>query len=414
MAWLRDWSWRIAILALPWQTRWFQEGPMAGGLPWEQGRPSFFLVWIPMIITIFIACADFKQHPDERDEIQVTDWMLFAGILLLGLPAFVSIHAQASWQWLTQIILLVFFGWSLQQLKAKPREVMAWAVGSLVPHAVLGLWQFVSQSVVGSKWLGISAQNPLTLGVSIVEAAGQRVLRAYGGFPHPNIFGGWLAFGLVATLYLAKDTVKRYERILLCITASLFSVVLVFTFSRSAWIAAVLGISATFFVLWRQSKTAVEKWRFGFLTILIVASASLVAFSIRDLIFIRALPTTRLETKSVDERQSAIANAWSLVREERLLGQGQNTAILALDRAGKGIVPPHFIPLLVLLETGWIGVLGVVLLMARWLMKARGASFVPLMTAVPLVLLDHYLWSIWAGQALLLWLALFPLTDEQK
>ena len=387
---------------------------MAGGLPWEQGRPSFYVSWIPMIVTIFIACADFKQHPDERDDIQVTDWMLFAGILLLGLPAFVSIHAQASWQWLTQIILLVFFGWSLQQLKVKPRDVMVWAVGSLVPHALLGLWQFVTQGIAGSKWLGISAQNPLTLGVSIVEAAGQRVLRAYGGFPHPNIFGGWSAFGLVATLALAKEATKRHERILLSMTACLFSTVLVLTFSRSAWLAAVLGISATFFVLWRQTTSVAEKWRFSFLALMMVASVSLVAFSIRDLIFVRALPTTRLETKSVNERQTSIANAWSLVREERLLGQGQNTAILALDQAGKGIIPPHFIPLLILLETGWIGVLGVTLLMARWLMKARFAALVPLMTAAPLVFLDHYLWSIWAGQALLLWLALFPLTDKEK
>lgn len=387
---------------------------MAGGFPWEQGRLSVYAAWIPMLVTIFIACADFKQHPDERDDIQLTDWMLFAGILLLGLPAFVSMYPQASWQWLTQIILLVFFGWSLQQLKLKPREVMIWAVGSLVPHALLGLWQFFAQTVTGSKWLGMAPQNPLTLGVSVVEVAGQRVLRAHGGFPHPNLFGGWLAFGLVTTLYLAKDMVKRHERVLLSSIACLFSIVLILTFSRSAWLAAFLGLAASVYALWRRRLTPEEKVRIGFLAIAVIVSAALVAFSVRGLMFVRAVPTTWLETKSVDERQTAIMNAWSLVREERLLGQGQNTAILALDRAGRGIVPPHFVPLLILLETGWIGVFGTVLLMTRWLMKARGAAFVPLMVAAPLVFLDHYLWSLWAGQSLLMWLALFPLTNKEN
>ncbi|MCK9361615.1 O-antigen ligase family protein [Patescibacteria group bacterium] len=406
MAWIREWGWKLAILALPWQTRWFQEGPMAGGLPWEQGRLSVYVAWIPMILTIFVACADFKENPEDRDEISITDWMLFAGILLLGLPAFVSVFPQASWQWLTQVILLVFFAWSLQQLKIKSRDILGWSVCSLVPHALLGMFQFFTQSVFGSKWLGMAAQHPATPGVSVVEAGGQRILRAYGGFPHPNIFGGWLAYGLSAVTLIAIQA-KQREKYILASAAIIFSVALVFTFSRSAWLAAALGVLTAALMAWRETKRY-------FVPGVILLSTLVTLFFVRDIALIRADTGTRLEQKSVSERSASLSAAQSLIPEEWWLGQGQNTAIFALDRAGKGIVPPHFIPILILLETGIIGVLGAVLLFGRWAAKSGWSSLLPLAIAIPLLLFDHYLWSIWSGQVLLMWLALLPLTKREK
>src|SRR5690349_15713914 len=57
MAWTRrlfEASWRLALLFLPWQTRWFLEGPSVNGFPWENGRISLYLSWIPLIVTIMI------------------------------------------------------------------------------------------------------------------------------------------------------------------------------------------------------------------------------------------------------------------------------------------------------------------------------------------------------------------------
>ncbi len=413
MAWIREWSWKIAILALPWQTRWFQEGPLVGGLPWEQGRLSVYLAWLPVIITIFIACGDFKQNPEDRDEIKLSDWMLFAGVLLLGLPAFVSVFPQASWQWLTQVILLVFFAWSLQQLKVKGREILGWSVISLIPHAVLGIGQFFTQSVFGSKWLGMAGQHPATPGVSVVEVAGRRVLRAYGGFPHPNILGGWLAYGLSAVVLLASQTTRR-EKYLLASAGLIFSTALVLTFSRAAWIAGALGGLAAVLTVWRSASSPKEKVRTWVIPGVILLSVFVTLFFVRDIALTRADSGTRLEQKSVSERSASISAGWSLVPEEWWLGQGPNTAIFALERAGKGMIPPHFIPLLILLETGLIGSIGALLLIGRWLMKNARESLLPLAIALPLLVFDHYLWSIWAGQVLLMWLALLPLTKREK
>lgn len=422
MEWLRNWSWRISIVLLPWQMRWFSAGGgpasggqdlLIGGLPWEQGRLSVYLSWLPMILTVFFACARFKEDLDDTP-LSVSDWAVVVGMLLLGLPAFVSVYPQASWQWLTQVILLAFFAWSLRQLRLGRRELLAWCVISIVPHALLGLWQFASQSVMGSKWLGIASQNPADPGVSVVASGGRRVLRAYGGFPHPNIFGGWLAFGLLAAAWLAASLKGRRARIALAAAAALFAAALVLTFSRAAWIAAAVGVAAVLVLTWKKAWTLEEKLRLFLAPIVIIVTAAGALAATWDLVSVRAMPDSRLEVKSVDERAAALSAAWKLVGEEWWLGQGQNTAIYALDRAGLGIVPPHFIFLLILLETGLIGSLGAALLLLRWLRHARTEGFLMLAVVAPLALFDHYLWSLWAGQSLAMWFAVLPFVNRSS
>lgn len=358
---------------------------------------SVYVAWVPMLVTIFLACA--KQREDKEDRSPtVHDWILYAGILLLGLPAFVSAYPQASWQWLTQVVLLAFFAWSLKRLQISGHDLLTWFVWSMVPHALLAIWQYATQFVAGTKWLGIATQDPASLGVSVVEVNGRRILRAYGGMPHPNLMGGWLAFGIVATTQL------RHKKLFMA-HCSLFIVALILTFSRSAWLAALAGLVAVFVV----SRKQIPKY----LPLVIMLVAGCTAFVVRDVMLVRASPEARLEQKSVSERSASMSAAWSLVPREWWLGQGQNTAIYVMDKAGKGMVPPHFIPLLILLETGIVGSLGVLLLLWRWIRTVGAGAFVPIAVAAPLIVFDHYLWSLWAGQALLMWLALLPLTKPR-
>ncbi len=393
---------------------------MVGGLPWEQGRLSIYLSWIPIVLVIFFACHQFKEDLEDKP-LSISDWAVVIGMLLLGLPAFVSFYPQASWQWLTQVMLLAFFAWSLRQLRVGRRELLTWSVWSIVPHALLGLWQYASQVVVGSKWLGIASQQPIDLGVSVIESGGRRVLRAYGGFPHPNIFGGWLAFGLVAVTWLAGPTADRMHRRWYAVAGALCAVALILTFSRAAWIAAAVGVVAVLVAMRKAAWTPEEKRRYFFVPIVIALTTLGALAASWELVSVRALPNSRLELKSVDERSAALSAAWTLVDEEWWLGQGHNTAMYALDRAGLGITPPHFVLLLMLLETGLLGLLGAVLLLLRWLRHARAEGFLMLAAVAPLALFDHYLWSLWAGQSLAMLFAVLPflaaspgLTSEEK
>jgi O-antigen ligase len=319
----------------------------------------------------------------------------------------VSIDPVVSIRWFLQATILVFFAWSLLQLHISRVEFLTCCVLAIVPEAVLGIGQFIGQEVIGSKWLGISSQLPSTLGVSVVEVGTKRILRAYGGLPHPNILGGWLAFGLVAATQIQKRT-------WVYVVTFLFSVALVCTFSRSAWIAAALGLLISGVSLWRASWTLDDKLRIIKTGLVILVSVGLVGIGVRDILFVRVSGDARLEQKSTDERMGAIRNAWSLIQNHPVLGSGPNTAIKVLDEAGLGIVPPHLTFVLILLETGILGALGLILLLGYWI-RLRGAQVIlSLFILLPLALFDHYLWSLWAGQCLLMLAMVYSLTKDEK
>ena len=63
-------------------------------------------------------------------------------------------------------------------------------LSSVFIHAVLGLYQFLSQSTFANKYLGIAMHDPAIVGTSVIETVSGRWLRAYGGLDHPNILAG--------------------------------------------------------------------------------------------------------------------------------------------------------------------------------------------------------------------------------
>ncbi|MFA6504302.1 MAG: hypothetical protein WCT54_05265, partial [Patescibacteria group bacterium] len=251
-----EFAWRATILALPWQTRIFWDAQLAGW-PWEQGRLSFYASWIPMLLAIvtFVILGRVRRDPGIQKEKQNPFDLslrrnLFWLVTALGACTIIAspppIGAAAMW-WI-QIILLASFFIVLLRADVNPRKVAFWFVIALIQHALLAIWQFATQTVVGSSLLGMSTQLPIDLGVSVVQTSAGRFLRAYGGFPHPNILGGWMAVGLLIVLTSfpllrgGKDRPRSAaeDRGLWSVEA-VFTLALFYSFSRSAWLAAAVG-----------------------------------------------------------------------------------------------------------------------------------------------------------------------------
>jgi O-antigen ligase len=405
--WALETTWRVAIFLLSWQARYFVEEPSVQGLSWEQGRLSFYVSWMPMLVTIgWVLWLDLKSKTPLRlpllkgEGLRKMMWLLI-GILLFLLPFFFSSYPRASLQWLVQAGLLLAFGWALFRLQVGWRRLAVWFVLSLVPHALLGLWQYADQFVYGSKWLGMATQDPLTKGVSVIESGGRRVLRAYGGFPHPNIFGGWLAAGLLVLSSLFIQAKKRWECAVWSLLSVVFSIVLVLTFSRSAWFTAMLGLalSTCLFFFRIQEK---RRRLFVFLgALLLVVSAT--GYSVRELILPRLSIVGRLEAKSIDERAQGWTEGWRFFWEHPFVGTGIGT----YNKVHETLVPPHNVWLLALNEIGIVGLLGVLLLFgfAAWKAYRKKILFSAfflsaLQTFFILSLFDYYLWSFWSGLGL--------------
>lgn len=447
MAWLRkSWPvlWRLATLSLPWQTRWFVEGVRVGGYAWEQGRISIYASWVLVLATI-VWSGFMGPSPSITTvvaRLRTRRGLLgIVGVSLILLSVFLSQSLRASGQWLIEMTLLVFFFAALARQRVTFLSFMQWLTIGLVPQIILAAQQWVTQTVIGSTILGIAPQHPITPGVSVIESFGHRILRVYGGFPHPNIFGGWLACVLPwMWIFLFRAKTFRAVVAYACL-GMLFSVVLLLTFSRSAWIACVVG---WLFVLYyflvherrhRPVSTATERdpanprdrrrrlaaW-LGVLAIVAVMVGTMGVE--RNVLTERVTSSSRLEVRSVDERTRALQMGWRLFLRHPWFGVGPDATILALDHEGFWTaedrttgppVPPHVLPIIILDELGLLGVIGGCLLLAAlWFIRYRHERprmlcWLPVVIILALGCFDHDLWSVWSGRVLFILAVVGPI-----
>ncbi|MDO8584303.1 MAG: O-antigen ligase family protein [bacterium] len=397
--------WRAAIVLLPWQMRYFLEGPLVNGYPWEQGRVSVYAYSIVMVATVLLALWIKRgQHKDVFNAKRF-GWLFGGGVLLILVSLF-TVSLRASLLFWSQIILLSAFFWALYAMRVSVVSVMRWFVVSLIPHAAFGIVQFFSQSVFASKWLGMSAQLPATSGVSVIETAGRRVLRAYGGLPHPNILGGWLAVGFLSGLRLAwREADKRLQGFLL-FAITLFATALFFTFSRSAWVAVLFGL---IFLFARRPESLGPPCRRSpwFIVPFLVPVALMIIYW--PLLYERTAGWTdtssRLEQLSATERTASLETGMITFKNNWIVGTGPGTSALVqamgTDRAGPP-VPPHMTWLMIVSEVGiagWFALIFLLVFLKRHRLTHLGAAI-----GVALLVLasfDHYLWSYWSGLSLL-------------
>jgi O-antigen ligase len=409
----------LAVLALPWQTRWFQEGPRLAGYPWEEGRISVYGSELLMIATIilglFVLLARQKTDQVKRTHPSRTV-LIVLGVSFFAFSFFTTSSLRGTTEWWMEALVLGAFFWTLKQWVSL-REFSFWFVLSLLPHALLGIWQAMSQQAVGAALLGIAAQEPAVRGVAVIEAGGLRWLRSYGGFPHPNILGGWLVVGvLVASVALKEQLLARKQRIFYYLSLVVCSLGLVFSYSRSAWLSLVLflGVSALSLLFSREKTHRLQSLLVMSLILLSCMSAILIR---PNLIFVRAQTETRLEQKSLSERAQGIQNGLRILREHPFVGSGfgANGLVIAELDLKEGHAPtipisPHFIPLLAAAELGLVG-MALLFVILLFLLRIRDgliqrrhffslSTILPLLVLLPIPCVDHYLWSYWSGKVL--------------
>ncbi|OGL74084.1 hypothetical protein A3E39_00635 [Candidatus Uhrbacteria bacterium RIFCSPHIGHO2_12_FULL_60_25] len=422
---LFDVAWRLAILALPWQTRWIYQQGMIGGSLWEQGTGATYLSWSFVLIAVFLSFlvarlqnrepGTWNREPLQKGGLRfpVPRSRFPIALLVLLIVSFFTASPTATSLWWLHVAILTLFAWTLVRAHV---DVTPWFILSLVPHAALGVWQYAAQDITGSTLLGIATQHPWTSGVSVVEHGLYRVLRAYGGFPHPNILGGWLAVGLTLLPGLARRSRSNPETLGLAACAVLFATALVLTFSRGAWIAAIVGLILAAWSVVRTSHADQDRqatWLVLAATVVAVAAG---LASQWDHVTARFTPTLRLERWSIEQRSYAVEEGWDAFLARPIVGWGPGSSLVAITTTRQAKFssrltvppePPHYVPLVALIETGIAGVLAMAYLAWRLLRPALGRdrwrTSLPLLSVLGLLMLtDHYLWTLWAGQALVM------------
>jgi O-antigen ligase len=240
-----------------------------------------------------------------------------------------------------------------------------WAVGSLAVllglQGAIGTAQFVKQGSIGLQWLGEGALDPQGQGISVIEVAGRRWLRAYGLTPHPNALGGYLSMSLLVCLG-SLSSVRTASRPWLGLSIALGSTGLLFTFSRSAWLGTLAGLAYMAVIIrpWRYVNWHARRTRrmAAIVSVVLVLAVVLFVAAFGDLLMTRFFHLDDpLERRSVQDRVDDVQQAWSLIRAVPLKGTGSGYYVGALwasvgEERPPGFRKVHNVPLLAAAELG--------------------------------------------------------------
>jgi O-antigen ligase len=234
---------------------------------------------------------------------------------------------------------------------------------------------------------------------------GIRFLRAYGTLPHPNLLGGIVLVSLLGTSSLFLTSKKANYPVL--ILHSLGIILLVITFSRSAWLGLLAGLG--FLIL--KSRCFDRKRLFLFLAGSIL-TILLTLYPLRELVLTRVSNApVATEQLAIFGREWLSQQAMDMFSAQSFTGVGIGSFILELASYapdGAIIEPVHNIFLLALSE---LGILGLLLVLALFILigfnifRAQKQPAILASAAViglgVISLFDHYLWTLAPGRVLL-------------
>ena len=415
------------LFLLPWQTIWIYQEQFLNGVKWEYGTLGFYfteaLLWWTVVLFIVWFWKNFKfqisnfkfQINWTKDRIFLLSGLLFAVYCFLSF--FLAIDSDVALQRALHIMegFLLFLMLCIGPLVV--RNAMLCFVGGAIVQSILGIWQFLVQSTFSSTILGITLHPVWESGTSIIQGEDiGRWLRAYGGFSHSNVFGGYLVISIIFTLLLLFRGIKNNElriKIVVGIGLCLQVVALFFTFSRSAWLAFVMVILLYFCIIF-FAKRSLHTTGHVLSSIILIGILVTLFF---PLVQTRFGGNAVHEVASINQRVSGYEEAWGLFKLNPILGVGVGNytrAVYELDpmREGWTYQPVHNVALLFLVELGAFGLslfslvvlsflslfFGITIFRYKdWNLKF-GICFV--LCLVPYVLLglfDHYLFSSYSG-----------------
>jgi hypothetical protein len=381
----------VIFFLLPWQTRWIFVRQQVAGHDFEYGVISLYAVEVLIALALIVY---WRLQIKKEYEKQIGFVFLF--LIFVSITAVFAFDTQLAFgQMLHVFFALVLFLLLLDQRTCLKKVSIAFFLGLLAP-ILLGFWQVVAGFSWSSTIFGLAQRDAQALGDAVLTLAdGTRILRAYGSFGHPNIFGGYLVICVLSLFAFFKN---RYVIILPIIS-------IIFTFSQSAWLALIISLICAFIVY-----KYFNKLKKGFFWI---AGAFSAVILIGSVFVVIAINNFGFDQSSIFERVEQYSQ-WPLIASESLaIGSGVGNYIYAIENLNPDLQwweyqPVHNVPMLIVGEIGLVGLI----LLILWFYEVdkinysrlpkKGALIALSMGCALLVIsgLDHYLWTQWSGLAL--------------
>lgn len=289
------------------------------------------------------------------------------GLLFTSLiTSFTSLDISLSlYNTIRSIILFLLYLYIINEVRSLSLIGISISIQVII-QSLVALAQFFLQYAIGLAIFGEHELDPAIGGVSIVSIGSTRILRSYGLTEHPNVLGGSLAFSLILlfAIYLyGKQRMKRGV-----VPVFLFGLLALFvTFSRSAWLAFLVGtISLTGVIAilhdWQKIKSVFWLSLLG--TLLLIP----LAWQYSDYIGARlnvgdSFENNADEHRSIEQRLTLNKAGIQIFLDRPLAGIGLGASALAIKKYFAALfVPPHFVLLVVAMEIGIFGLICYLLL----------------------------------------------------
>ena len=458
------------VFLLPIQTVWLWRVPIIEGAKWQYGTIGlygtdvvlllFFSVWLVGMFrasrkSFFSSCISFhsnrtskKGHsviPEQQSGrgivwFDIPDALLFLMLFLAGLSVMWAHDPFLAAYTFGNLLFAYGVFRMARSLSVRERYVVIslLVIGALL-ESLLGIWQFLSQSSFASSLLGMSGYEPWRAGVSVLKNESGRWLRAYGTFPHPNIFGASVGTALVLLCSLVaipgvrsqRDTAQQ-RRARHCgrvwdirkmnpslvwagvtVSVSVLVLGLILSFSRTAWVGTVIGLCVLGLAVFLRGTLGMRR-RFVKTVGAILIAACVFAGVFHEVVFPRFESSVIESEGSVVDRVALLRQAGSIIRQHPLLGVGVGNYTLAAmnqypDIFVWDVQPVHDVFVLAFAELGIVGgvafvgfCVAIVFVASRNLFSLTGgpgmgaesvAAFPAFLALVPSLFLDHFLWD---------------------
>lgn len=355
-------------------------------------------------------------------------WIPLILITILGwLSIFVSVNPLISLYHAVRLsVLFLFYLYVVNEVRSFEWLIIGVALQALLQSGV-AIAQYASQHSIGLSFLGEYDLDPQTSGVSVVSSGGVRYLRAYGLTDHPNILGGCIAFCLILLIASYLYGTERYAyRTISMLVLLPTGLVLLLTFSRSAWTAFLMGLLFFFIIALKKKEILLKILQIIAISLLLLSPliwASRGLFNTRlGIASSDSVPTT--EKQSISERILLLKSANEIFVKHALLGIGLGASPVALKENFPDFPynyqPPHFTLLTSALEIGVFGALFYFILQVapflvfltqykKYLANPQALAIIALLLSINIVgLFDYYTWLLvpgrmWQWMAWALW-----------
>lgn len=425
----------VFLFFLPFQTVLLLREPFVGGEKWQYGTIGLYgtdiLLFLLLVVWAVNRGRGRNRKQETTNEIGTTEVVLMLVLLWSGLSITWAGDQVLALYFSIKLALAIgvfFLARSIDDAGAKTTVKVLLAAAVL--QAMIGIGQFMTQSTFSSSLLGMGSHESWQAGTSVLKNEGGRWLRAYGSLPHPNILGGFLGATLVLGIsyyvspmrsVVANGRIIRTFRILYLVSCSLLLLGLILTFSRTAWGGAIIGIGAIPILQVTRNKKQETNFSYRIFGVLTIALLVFVGI-LHETVFPRFDGATIGREGSVSERALSLEDARTLVALHPFLGVGGGNSTAAViesepDRPIWSIQPAHNVFALVFAELGIVGLVLFSIFLGSSLYRLGSGTdptfAIAFLALIPILLLDHWLWTSHFGILILFLFAGLATRDHE-